>query len=375
MSMSAPDTAVVPQDNSDPKNLDLIARLAGAQPVKVIQALYYQVAVTLGIQLLDPILTVMERALDSATEHIRIAKMPPEPYLFSESGESFSDKKAKAKVDHNQASINARKAAGSTIDVRVPNWLRIAGALSPWAESFGILVYVTFLWDCDWLRPWDDFMSFITALILVIFMPLLQKYCSEHAGHAHNSYRLNDLEGLDIPARADKVKRNWYLAGALFIATVVAATIVIRGLIALDMPNRWEIAVITLLAAIVGYGTAILAYAAIALDGTRYSRENDELTAQGEAFAADWEAEIEEAQQSLEKAANNERHLIEGAFPKVLENVRTQFEGDRSEDLFNLLPLVERAKRLVALRERRVALEAELETVKADYQPAFHLNS
>lgn len=373
--MTQPDTTVVPQDSIAPKGTDLISRLAEAQPARLIAALYYQVAVALSIQLLDPILKAMELALDSVTEALRNAKVPPEPYISSESGGSFSDQKAKDKVDHNQAGTNARKAAGFTIDVRVPNWLRIAGVLSPWAESFGILVYVTFLWNVNWLRPWDDFMSFITALILVVFMPLLQKYCAEQAGHAHNSCRLNKQEGLDIPAHADEVNRNWYLAGAIFIATVVTAAIVVRGLIALDVPNWWEPIIITLLAAVVGYGTAILAYAAVALDGTRYSRENDELTAQGEAFDADWEAEVEIAEMGLEKAENNERHLIDGSFPKVLESVRTQFEGDRSEDLFNLLPLVERAKRLVALRERRVALEAELETVKTDHRPAFHLNS
>lgn len=365
-------TTVSRQDGHHPD--DPIATLAKATPVESSASQFQLVAIALNTQLIDPILARIRMCLDRVEATLRHAATPPEAYLSSESGEALADKVAKAKVDHNQAGIAGRQAAGSSIDVAAPTWLLVAGKLAPFVESLGILVYITFLWNVDWLRPWEDLLSFITAVVLVTFMPLLQKHFAEAAGRAHNEYRLNLQSGLDDAASAGRLRRDWHLGAALLIASIVTATIVIRGLIALDAPLWYESAIVSLLAGAVGLGTAVLAYAAVALNGTRYSRENAELLVQGDTHAAEWEADIGEAEEGLEQASNDERELIESAFPKVLETVRTQFEGNPVEEPHNLQPLVERAKRVMALRQRRDELVARLAEVKQN-PPAFRLNS
>lgn len=353
----------------------MIQRLAEATPVGAVADLLSNIATTLSVQIIDPFLDRIERTLEDVRDALRIALLPPEAYLFTESGESFSDADAKDQADHVRNLIAAHRAAGSTIDQRAPSWLVIAGKIAPWAEVLGIAVFVTALWNVHWLAPWNDWLTFFTALVLVVGMPIMQKYFAEHGGKAHNDYRLAKYEGLDIPAREQLIKRNWYLTGAFVVATAGMVILAVRGIIALDAPTLWETLIIGSMAAIVGYGTVILAYSATATDGTRYQREADELTAQGEAYASEWKAATDSAKRGLNEAQNDEHAVIEGKFPKVLEIVRLQPGGARDEEVVNLLPLAERARRLRTLQERRLALADELNAVKTDHRPAFLLNA
>jgi hypothetical protein len=356
-------------------NKDLVRRLAESTPIKVMLNVLANTATVLAVRIIDPILDTMKEALDSSKAALSAALEVPVAYVFTESGESLSDKDAKARVEHNQAIIHAHKAAGSTIDERTPNWLVIAGKVAPWAEVLGIAVFVTALWNVYWLAPWTDWLTFFTALVLVIGLPVMQKYFAEHAGKAHNAYRLADFEGLDAQALGHKVRRNWYLAGTFMVGTAGMVILAVRGIIALDDPTTWEIAVIAMMAAIVGYGTAILAYSRGAVDGTRYQREVDELTAQGEAHAARWQKHVLSAEADLQQAKNDEEEIVNVKFPKVLEVVRQQPGGDHDEAIFNLVPLIERSRRTLTLSARRVALVMELTDVTTNHRPAFLLNS
>jgi len=352
-------------------NKDMVVRLAGSTPSKALTNVLLNIAMVLGVQIIDPILDAMKGALDAAKDAITAALVVPLPYVFSESGETFSDKNASERVTHLRALIEAHRASGSSIDQRAPRWLVIAGKIAPWAEVLGIAVFVTALWNIFWLKPWTDWLSFFTALVLVIGMPIMQKYFAEHGGKAHNDYRLAKYEGLDFQAHEHLAKRNWYIAGTAIVATAGMVILAVRGIMALDAPSLWQLAIIGTMAAIVGYGTAVLAYAAIAVDGTRYSRESDELTVQGEAHAADWQADVATAESALQQAENDEEDIINKDFPKVLEIVRQQPDGDREEALCNLPPLADRAKRTVTLMTRRESLAAELKAVKTDNRPAF----
>ena len=66
--------------------------------------------------------------------------------------------------------------------------------------------------------------------------------------------------------------------------------------------------------------------------------------------------------------------IVNSKFPKVLEIVRAQPGGNSDESIFNLQPLVERAKRTVMLISLLEAFTKDLEVVKTDRRPAFMLN-
>ena len=370
-------TDLVPTGNSNDEKKDLIHILAEAKPTKVVTDLLSNIATALCVQIIDPDLDGIEGCLVEANNALEDAKRPPDPYVNSASGKPgklYSDGDAKKQVDYDLALIGAHEATGSTIDRRAPHWLKVAGKVAPWAELLGIAVYVTAQWNVYWLQPWQDWLSFFTALVLVIGLPLMQKFFAERAGHSHNDYCLAKYEGLNVQAHEHMVKRNWYLVGTFVVSTAGMVILAVRGIMAMDSPSQSEVWIIAAMAIIVGYGIAILAYSAIAIDGTRYSRERDELTVQGDAYAAEWEDIVDSVKADLDQAEDDEQRVIEVKFPKVLEVVRQQPGGVRDEEIRNLLPLIERAKRLETLQKRRNNLSSELARVKKDHRPAFSLN-
>jgi len=365
-------TTIVPSDDSE--GHDPIKDLAGSTPDGLAETSVFQVAGTLCVQLIDPVTKRIKATLDSVRDIIRTASVPPPPYVSDETGTSHSDKPGYEHVKYLDAVMNGHTAAGwGYVDQPAPPWLQAVGKWAVWFESLGILAYTTFIWNVDWFRPWTNPIPFITALVMVICLPLLQRFFAERAGHAHNSYRLNLHEDLETAAKRDKSKRNWYLAAALLVASIVTATVVIRGYVSLDVANWWEPAVVAGLAAVVGYGSAILAYAAVALDGSRYQRDRDSIKEQGEAYDADWTDDVTDAEEGLDEVENDIHYLKTIAFPKLLETVRQQGGSNQEENGTNLMPIIERARVVLALDDHRAGLEEQLQTVKAN-APAFHLN-
>lgn len=368
-------------NNYDQYNKDLMKRMAGSPPTVPEARVLVNTASVLAVQNIDPYLDESKDCLDSAQGFVASAKEVPIAYVVADTGERFSDKEAWDRVTCYNNVISAHHAADSHIDQRTPRWLAIAGKLSPWAEMLGIFVFVSALWNVYWLKPWQDPLTFITALVVTIGIPVMQKYFAEEAGKEHNTGRLAEYEGLDDEARTHKVARNWYLAATFLVATVSMVLLAVRGVMFLDADPvtgtkpLWQIYMIWAMAAIVGYGTAILAYAAKAVDGTRYKREVDELTVQGEAHATKWQKDVAFAEADIRKSENNEDEIVNGKFPKVLEVIRRHPAGNCDDDIFRLPPLVDRAKRTLTLRTRREGLAKDLEDVKTNHRPAFLLNN
>lgn len=361
-------------NNYSQYNDDLVRRMAESLPVVPAARGLLDVASVLAVQNIDPFLDESKDCLDAAEDFIASTKEVPISYVFTETKERLSDKDAWKRVEHRNNLISAHQAADSSIDERAPGWLAKAGKYAPWAEVLGIGVFVTALWNVNLLRPWEDLLTFLTALVLTIGIPIIQKYVAESAGKEHNVARLAEYEGLDTQAHTHKVARNWYITATFVIATVSMVLLAVRGVMFMSAPSLWEIGMIWAMAAIVGYGTAVLAYAAKAVDGTRYMREVDELTSQGNAYAKKWQDDVASAEAEIRKSANNEGEIVNGKFPKVLEIMRQHPAGSSDDDIFHAPPLVDRAKRTLTLRSRREAVIGGLDDVKKNHRPAFLLN-
>lgn len=353
----------------------------------------------------DPRLDQMQSALNRAGESLQRAAELPGSLCTPETRLTYSGSDAVRIVEEKDRKIEADVLVGKAHHRRTGRTLMTVGRWAPWIEAVGFLAFVTYYLNVPLLSPWDDWLGWTFAVSVVAFVILGQTWLVHHAAVNHNHGREEVAEENRHEADAARTRRNWYLAAGGVVASAITSGMILRGTVALGEARIGTTAVMVFLAAVTGLLMPTLAYLAVALDGSRLSRERDGLaegldedldehvvyrneTKQELAFAADVKAEI--LHKVLPETCAAAKRIVEPAYAHYnfariqigrltadppgpgraqtaqaagggwSREVSTGVPGARAIDMS---PLQDRVDRLSALDRQRADLQAKLDAL------------
>lgn len=258
--------------------------------------------------------------LDEITEHAR-------PIVAPESGANYSASEAVERVGQHDMKIKRHEAAGRHHHDRVGSVLKRVAACAPWLEAAGFLTFITYYLNVPLLEPWQDWLGWSFALTVVVVVILGQTWLVRHAASSHNHGREASADGNRIEAEKAVTRRNRYLAAAAVTAVAVTGGMIWRGTAALGSASFGTTALMIFLAAVTGLLLPTLTYLAIALDGSRVSRERDSLAAD---LDADLDAYLElsdDIRRDLDEVAEIGQTLRNKTFPDICSTVQEVVDG------------------------------------------------
>lgn len=212
---------------------------------------------------------------------------------------------------------------------RAPRWLKALGRLAPWTESLGFLAFLMYYLNVPILAPWEDWMGWSFALILVVYIILGQTSLVERAAVAHNHSREESAKGNRHLAEASRRRRSVFAGSAAFIALVITSGIVLRGLVALGDTDPAVTAVMIALAATTGLLMPVLSFLGRALDGSKVSRERDGLAADLGADRAFHDELTDHCAATLDDAQALHDRVTHTVVPGILGEVQQRTDAAR----------------------------------------------
>jgi len=239
---------------------------------------------------------------------------------FKETGATYGPEEAIAQVADDQNTIDGDHAAGLKHHERAPAWLRVVGAVAPYAEIIGLLTLLTFLFNVDILHPGTNLLAWVLTAVLVLVCAVTVAFAAHTGGVAHNQAREATGEQNEHAAEPLRVKRNLMIGLCAFLGAIVSATLIIRGLESLDQPSWYEVATIIALCVVAGFALPGLAYACHALDGSLLSRRVDALSAWLSKIKEEQTQNIEAAQGLIGQAVATDTTVSYDALPKVVDD-------------------------------------------------------
>jgi hypothetical protein len=239
-----------------------------------------------------------------------------QPISTPESGVTYSVADAVARVALLDETIRQDGAAGKYHN-RVPMWLMRLATLAPWLEAVGFLTFVTYYLNVSLFEPWQDWLGWSFAAVVVVVIILGQTTLVRHAGNSHNHAREIYRNGLRIEGEQEFKTRNEYLAVTTVTVVVITGGMIWRGTAALGNASLGTTAVMVFAAAVTGLLLPILAYLAIALDGSTISRERDGLAAELDADLADYLDAVSDSRRDLDGVAETGGTLTNKTLPDI----------------------------------------------------------
>jgi len=330
-----------------------------------------------------------------------------EPIATPDSGTSYTLIEA---VDQTQAldtKIENDEAQGRTHHRRAPRWLK---AIAPWVpviEFVGFSAFVMVWLNVPLLQPWLDWGGWILSISIVAAVILGQTWLIHHAGTSHNEGREamaddNREEG----ERLLKRRTQFLVAAGLTVTAAITIGMLLRGIMTLGAASLATIVFMAFIALVAGYIMPALAYLAIALDGSKRSRERDHLASVLDMLLAIHNADVAEGEQAKARIDGTQRRVLMGALPSIVMSTQAildesyrmstltwtmigHLDGDAPQkaqpkielggadgghgtirtsipgaDTVDLQPLFDRAARLAELALEGRALAAQLEQLK-----------
>jgi hypothetical protein len=356
----------------------------------------------------DPRLDEMQECLSDVKANLDELDEKREPIITPESGTAHSTKEATALVGKHDAKIEQDEAESKHHHRRAPYWLKKIAPWAPWLELAGFLFFVAYFLNVPLLKPWVDFGAWTLSLAIVVSTILGQTWLVHHAAKDHNHGREAFAEGNRHEGEQAFRRRNWFLIGSMCTATTaITIGLVLRGTTALGDAGLGTILFMIFVAIIAGFIMPAMAYLAIALDGSKVSRERDSLAKDLDEDLEAHSATIDESRRGLAAVDDNRDTLNKKVLPDICQGVqeivdgayrpyglvrliiggltrepltkaapRITYEGDRAVGGFigtsipgahsvNLRPLFDRGARLNDLELRRRELLTQLNAVPA----------
>jgi hypothetical protein len=273
-------------------------------------------------------------ALDKAqglTENVKasldeLAEHTP-PLTTPESGTNYSITKAVDKVGEHDQKIEHDGAAGRHHHHRAPALLKRLATWAPWLEAVGFLTFVTYYLNVPLFEPWQDWLGWSFAVVVVVVIILGQTWLVRHAGKSHNHAREDRVDGHRQEADRGFRKRNLYLWLTAVTAVVITAGMIWRGTAALGNASFGTTAVLIFAATVTGLLLPTLAYLGFALDGSRVSRERDGLAAQLDDDLDDYLDTIGDSRRDLAGVAEIGDTLKSKTFPDICHATQEAVDG------------------------------------------------
>lgn len=284
----------------------------------------------------DPVLDGMQLELQVIAANLDAVEAMPNPIAGLETGTTYTGAEAPDVHDEFSQEIRADILQdGKGIHARTPRALKVAGKWAPWIEGGGFLAFMVFYLNVPLLAPWQDWLGWTLAVTVVVYIILGQTWMVDLAGKNHNRAREGESKGNRHEAAGARGNRNRYLVGAGLAATAITSGLVLRGLASLGSADPAVTYVLVFLAVVTGLLMPCLSFLAVALDGSTISRERDQLAVDGEDDYKE-QADLEdESKASLASIADGTDLLVGSIFPKICEDV--QATVDQGHTLYNLV--------------------------------------
>jgi hypothetical protein len=166
-------------------------------------------------------------------------------------------------------------------------------------------------------QPWQDWLGWSFAVVVVVVIILGQTWLVRHAGKSHNHAREDLVDGHRHEADRGFRKRNRYLWLTAVTAVAITIGMIWRGTAALGNAGFGTTTVMIFAAAVTGLLPPTLAYLGFALDGSRISRERDGLAAQLDDDLDDYLKAISDSRRDLAGVAEIGETLRNKTFPDI----------------------------------------------------------
>ncbi len=269
--------------------------------------------------------------LDEIAENTR-------PISTPESGANYSVAEAVELVGQHDETIKRDGDAGHHHHQRVPVLFLLLATWAPWLEAVGFLTFVTYYLNVPLFEPWQDWLGWSFAAVVVVVIILGQTWLVRHPGKSHNYAREIYVNGHRIDAEKGFTKRNRYLAETSVTAVAVTGGMIWRGIAALGSASATTTAVMVFAAAVTGLLLPTLAYLGIALDGSTVSRERNAVAAELDDDLDDYLQTISDSRRLLADVAEIGDTLQNKRFPTSATRSKRQsttFTGSTARSAFS----------------------------------------
>ena len=236
----------------------------------------------------DPELEAAQGSLEDAKATLDRLEGRTDPLLTIESGAAYSPADAVLRVHDLDEKIETDEQDSKHHHRRAPYWLKKIAPWLPWVEFLGFLWFCAVWLNVPILQPWLDFGAWSLSVALVASIIIGQTWFVHHAGTAHNHGREAFAENNRHEGEKAYRRRNAFIiAAAITVTAAVTAGMVLRGLMTLGEANLGTTIFMIFIALVAGYVMPALGYLAIATDGSKVSRERDDLVDQLDARLAE----------------------------------------------------------------------------------------
>ena len=271
----------------------------------------------------DPELELSQASIERTKAALDELEGRTEPLLTVESGVAYSPADAVAHVHELDEKIETDEQDSKGHHRRGPYWLKKIAPWLPWGEFLG------FLWFCGvWLnvpilQPWLDFGAWSLALALVTSIIIGQTWFVHHAGRAHNHGRDAFAENNRHEGEKAYRRRNTFIiAAAVTVTAAVTAGMILRGLMTLGEASLSTTIFMIFIALVAGYVMPTLGYLAVATDGSKVSRERDDLVDQLNIRLADHKDLLEDCQANLASVEESRDRLLKANLPAIVDSTQ-----------------------------------------------------
>jgi hypothetical protein len=286
-----------------------------------------ELAESLGAEV-DPLLDEAQDCVADVKANLDEIAERREPISTAESGTVHSVPDAVQLVFAHDEKIEQDEACSEPYHRRAPYWLRKIAPWAPWLELAGFLFFVSYFLNVPLLQPWVDFGAWTLSVAIVVSTILGQTWFVHHAAWNHNHGREAIAERNRDEGQQAFSRRNRFLISSIgTVTTAITTGLVLRGTQALGDADLGTIAFMIFVAVVAGFIMPALAYLAVALDGSKVSRERDGLAAALDEDLKAYKVTIDDCRRTLANVAENRDSLNKRTFPAICQRVQEVVDG------------------------------------------------
>jgi len=273
---------------------------------------------------IDPELDLAQASIERTKAALDELEGRTDPLLTVESGVAYSPADAVAHVRGLDEKIETDEQDSKAHHRRAPYSLKQIAPWLPWGEFLGFLWFCAVWLNVPILQPWLDFGAWSLAVALVTSIIIGQTWFVHHAGRAHNHGREAFAENKRHEGEKAYRRRNAFIiAAAVTVTAAVTAGMILRGLMTLGEASLGTTIFMIFIALVAGYVMPTLGYLAVATDGSKVSRERDDLVDHLDIRLADHKDLLEDCQANLASVEESRDQLIKANFPSIVDSTQT----------------------------------------------------